>query len=252
MAPSFVRHVEARGGAAVFRYAKGQSTVRFRPTSMDVGRRDAPVATLQAWKGIERCASSYTDRAVSCTKPHKPIHTIPDQLSCSCAQHMPHAGLTRRPSAGLKWTLSFERGDDGREAALCLLEHLQVLDVGHNELSGQLPQTAECLPELRTLDVRDNHIGGDIPQWLVSLVEDSRLEKLVISENNFDYPSSETEVERWAPLISRCQGRNLRCAGLPPQSCSSFGPNFKPKTNDPDRDSRCTRTRNRTLASPPI
>jgi Leucine-rich repeat (LRR) protein len=65
---------------------------------------------------------------------------------------------------------------------------LTELIVGHNKLSGSLPEELSRLINLRTLDVSHNTLGGSLPVWLRGLVS---LTTFAASHNTFSGPVSD-------------------------------------------------------------
>jgi hypothetical protein len=65
---------------------------------------------------------------------------------------------------------------------------LVELKVGHNSLSGDLPEELSRLINLRTLDVSHNSLSGFLPYWLRGLVS---LTTLLASDNTFSGPMND-------------------------------------------------------------
>lgn len=65
----------------------------------------------------------------------------------------------------------------------CSNTSLEVLDLGNNQLTGNLPNSIGCLKHLRTLDLYSNSITGQIPHSFGNL---SRLEHLDLSYNSMN------------------------------------------------------------------
>ena len=162
------------------------------------------------------------------------------------------------------------------QAWLCGLSQLSDLRISDNDdLEGAvLPpgDGAGCMPSLTAVILAGNRLGGELPQWLL---EAPLLSELDLSGNRFttpqlwladtvDVPNAtllQTE-QAGAPsptlsllrsgrlsserggiadgLIIRCYSDGaVTCAGLPPQSCHAFGPDYKIRTDDPRRCSYC-------------
>ena len=96
---------------------------------------------------------------------------------------------------------------------------LRNLELGWNQISGTLPTSLATLPVLMRLDVDNNRrLSGTVPPAY------SRLASLELLQFSFLHLSGTTP----ANLLWRCApfGR-LDCPGLPPASCSGFGPSAR-------------------------
>ena len=121
------------------------------------------------------------------------------------------------------------------------LPYLQELILSDNSISGGLPgifaDESSCLPQLRALNVESNQLTGALPRWLVERAElgytaqdsggDGGLRTLHLGDNLFDDPREEANRQRVTPLLLACNRLDIDCTGLPPNSCTAFGPRYE-------------------------
>ena len=133
---------------------------------------------------------------------------------------------------------------------LCALASLQELDVSDNRISGRLGQLSGCFANLRSLTINTeyqregvinfgqiharhvNRIEGDLPAWLLrkiihhsKLPSEERLTRLHLAGNSFRLVSiPEQRKIATACRASATQIDLIDCSGLPPLSCTAFGP----------------------------
>lgn len=111
---------------------------------------------------------------------------------------------------------------------LCGLDDLQELDLhdnpGLNESSFTWPDG--CMPKLRSLDLAGDGLVGQLPNCGCSSA-------LNLTGNAFEPPSWGQGVRfgNASAGVKDCRTSGI-CAGLPPQSCAAFGPDYRLRSDD--------------------
>ena len=118
--------------------------------------------------------------------------------------------------------------------------HVVGLSLSNNSLTGTLGEgLSETLSHLQRLELASNGLTGPLPASLALLGGTaSPMQRLALSDNAFDYEASnENQLLR---LVQRCkEGATFLCVGLPPVSCSAFGPRHMVQAKRPDTCERC-------------
>lgn len=130
------------------------------------------------------------------------------------------------------------------DSMCALLDHLQRIDLSNNSLVGALPGADErdlnawrreggahgCLPSLEDLIVNSpgsaqtSALSGPFPRWLIGRMEVTPegyapLRRLHLPDNSLTIPH-DVDLRR----IAQACAHKIDCLGLPPVSCSAFGP----------------------------
>lgn len=113
-----------------------------------------------------------------------------------------------------------------------------ALELASNQMAGTLPAALGSLSRLQRLDLFGNELAGDLPEVLLTLGTGGGLPSLRLLDlrrNQFSYDTALLE-----PLVTHCKvPGGLLCLGLPPQSCSAFGVQYRVRTEKPDVCVRC-------------
>ena len=80
------------------------------------------------------------------------------------------------------------------------------------------------MPSLRHLDLSDNLLHGKLPEWLFALGKGGTLSRLALRNNDLDDVRGSRHEMR---TVRMCIKPSLTCVGLPPQSCSAYGEQFR-------------------------
>ncbi|EOD20386.1 hypothetical protein EMIHUDRAFT_242059 [Emiliania huxleyi CCMP1516] len=147
--------------------------------------------------------------------------TLPSQIA-----HLTRLRLLMLDATALSGTLPPQLRD------MTKMNYLSLYD---DALSGTLPSYWPMnVSEIQQLYLSDNAISGTLPvrQLVPRLQEENGLQILILSNNQFELPSS---LDLHA-LAHACSGR--LCKGVPPHSCSAFG-NARLSMSNPYKCVRC-------------
>lgn len=122
------------------------------------------------------------------------------------------------------------------------MPYLQALLLSDNRIYGGAPDLGfeehqTCLPRLHMLHVDGNELEGRFPEWLLGRAElsgrepgeegfTSGLSSLSVGRNLLANPNSDVGRRQLATLRRACTTLGVDCRGVPPESCSAFGPRY--------------------------
>ena len=182
-------------------------------------------AALDRWMEGDPCVDGW--QGVGCCRSASPIFSVDDGACYRAGSDAPVHGLITNATRDQNSTHTYTCKDG------CEVVELRL---AANGLRGPLNDSVcELAPWLASLDISANELRGELPPCLASMP----LASLSLAGNAFEY--DEAPDAATSRLVLRCKtDAGLACTGLPPDSCSAFGPEYRVRTDVPTKCVRCT------------